>query len=80
MRFTMDSFNEELGLNIPGHVAVILDGNGRWAKKRHMPRTYGHMQGSKVVEDMLYVADDLGVNILQYMHFQLKTGKDRQMK
>mgnify|MGYP000777111019 CR=1 FL=1 len=37
----MDSFNEELGLNIPGHVAVILDGNGRWAKKRHMPRTYG---------------------------------------
>ena len=29
----MDSFNEELGLNIPGHVAVILDGNGRWAKK-----------------------------------------------
>ena len=48
----MDSFNEELGLNIPGHVAVILDGNGRWAKKRHMPRTYGHMQGSKVVEDI----------------------------
>lgn len=37
------SFNEELGLNIPGHVAVILDGNGRWAKKRHMPRTYGHI-------------------------------------
>ena len=61
MRFAMDSFNEELGLNIPGHVAVILDGNGRWAKKKHMPRTYGHMQGSKVVEDMLYVADDLGI-------------------
>ena len=54
----MDNFNEELGLKIPAHVAVILDVNGRWAKKRHMPRTYGHMQGSKVVEDMLYVADD----------------------
>ena len=41
----MDSFNEKLGLNIPGHVAVILDGNGRWAKKRHMPRTYGQTLG-----------------------------------
>ena len=57
----MDKYNEELGLKIPAHVAVILDGNGRWAKKKHMPRTYGHMQGSKVVEDMLYVADDLGI-------------------
>ena len=32
----MDFFNEELGLKIPGHVAVILDGNGRWAKQRKM--------------------------------------------
>ena len=38
---------EELSnLNIPNHVAIILDGNGRWAKKRFMPRTYGHMQGA----------------------------------
>ena len=59
MRSCMDNYNEELGLKIPSHVAVILDGNGRWAKKKHMPRTYGHMQGSKVVEDMLYVADEL---------------------
>ena len=49
----MDFFNEELGLKIPGHVAVILDGNGRWAKQRKMPRTYGHKVGSQVVEDML---------------------------
>ena len=39
-------------LNIPQHVAVILDGNGRWAKKRLMPRNYGHAQGSKTVEKM----------------------------
>lgn len=57
----MDTFNEELGIRVPGHVAVILDGNGRWAKKRHMPRTYGHYQGSKVVEDMLHIVDELGV-------------------
>ena len=36
----MDNFNEELGLKIPAHVVVILDGKGRWANKRHMPRTY----------------------------------------
>ena len=54
--------NYELDMNnIPAHIAFIMDGNGRWAKKKHMPRTYGHMQGSKVVEDMLYVADDLGI-------------------
>ncbi|HKL79530.1 MAG TPA: undecaprenyl diphosphate synthase family protein, partial [Mobilitalea sp.] len=37
-------------LNIPKHVAIIMDGNGRWAKKRRMPRNYGHTQGSKVIE------------------------------
>ncbi len=65
----MDTFNEKLGLKIPAHVAVILDGNGRWAKKRHMPRTYGHYQGSKVVEDMLYVMDELGVKYLTVYAF-----------
>ena len=71
----MDSFNEELGLNIPGHVAVILGWNGRWAKKRHMPRTYGHMQGSKVVEDMLYIADDLGVKYFTVYAFSTENWK-----
>ena len=76
----MDTFNESLGLKIPGHVAVILDGNGRWAKKRHLPRTMGHVQGSKVVEDMLYVVDELGVSILLYMLFQQRTGNVQQKK
>ena len=39
-------------MNIPKHVAVILDGNGRWAKKRGLPRKMGHVQGAKNVEDM----------------------------
>ena len=38
------------GLNIPQHVAIILDGNGRWAKSKGMPRNYGHAQGAKNVE------------------------------
>ena len=36
-------------LRIPKHVAIILDGNGRWAKKRLMPRKYGHAHGAKTV-------------------------------
>ena len=37
-------------LTIPEHVAIILDGNGRWAKKRFMPRNYGHSHGAKTLE------------------------------
>ena len=38
---------------LPNHIAVILDGNGRWAKKRSLPRHFGHMQGSKTVEKIV---------------------------
>ena len=71
----MDTINEKLGLRIPSHVAVILDGNGRWAKKKHMPRTYGHVQGSKVVEDMLSVVDDLGVKYFTVYAFSTENWK-----
>ena len=46
---------------IPAHVAIIMDGNGRWAKQRGMPRTFGHSQGAKVVEQILEDADDIGI-------------------
>ena len=72
---SLDNFNKELGLNIPQHVAIILDGNGRWAKKKHMPRTYGHVQGSKVVEDMLTVVDDIGVKYLTIYAFSTENWK-----
>jgi undecaprenyl diphosphate synthase len=71
----MDFYNEELGLKIPSHVAVILDGNGRWAKKRHMPRTYGHKVGSQVVEDMLSIVDDLGVKYFTVYAFSTENWK-----
>lgn len=48
-------------IRIPRHVAVILDGNGRWAKAKGLPRTAGHIQGSKVVEDILDDVDALGI-------------------
>lgn len=71
----MDNYNKELELNIPEHVAVILDGNGRWAKKKHMPRTYGHVQGSRVVEDMLSIVDDLGVKYFTVYAFSTENWK-----
>ena len=71
----MDIFNEQLGLKIPNHVAVILDGNGRWAKKRLMPRTYGHKVGSKVVEDMLEIVDELGVKYFTVYAFSTENWK-----
>lgn len=70
--------NESLGLRVPGHVALILDGNGRWAKKRFMPRTYGHKVGSKVVEDMLTVVDDLGVKYFTVYAFSTENWKRSQ--
>lgn len=56
-------------LNIPQHVAIILDGNGRWAKKRHLPRNMGHRQGSKVVEKIIEDAHDLGIKYLTVYAF-----------
>lgn len=56
-------------LNIPRHVAIILDGNGRWAKKRLMPRNYGHMQGAKVVEQICEDADSIGIKYLTVYAF-----------
>ncbi|MGN0346486.1 MAG: isoprenyl transferase [Lachnospiraceae bacterium] len=48
-------------MNVPKHIAVILDGNGRWAKSKGMPRNYGHVQGSKTVEDMCEIMYNRGV-------------------
>lgn len=56
-------------LNIPAHVAIILDGNGRWAKKRLMPRNYGHLQGAKTVEQICEDADSLGIKYLTVYAF-----------
>lgn len=59
----------EQNTNIPAHVAIILDGNGRWAKAKGMPRNYGHMQGAKAVEDILVDARDMGIKYLTVYAF-----------
>ena len=54
---------------IPQHVAIIMDGNGRWAKKRGLPRTMGHAQGARVVEQILEDADHMGIRYLTVYAF-----------
>ncbi len=62
-------------LTIPRHVAIILDGNGRWAKKRMMPRNYGHAQGSKNVEKMCEEAWNLGIKYFTVYAFSTENWK-----
>lgn len=54
---------------IPRHIAVIMDGNGRWAAKRHMPRSYGHQQGSRAVERFCENAYELGIKYVTVYAF-----------
>ena len=54
---------------IPNHVAIILDGNGRWAKAKGMPRNYGHVQGAKTVETICEEAYKMGINYLTVYAF-----------
>lgn len=56
-------------MNIPKHVAIILDGNGRWAKSKGMPRNYGHVQGAKTVEVICEEAYKMGIEYLTVYAF-----------
>lgn len=56
-------------LKIPNHVAIILDGNGRWAKAKGMPRKYGHIQGAKTVEVICEEAYRMGIQYLTVYAF-----------
>ncbi len=65
-------------LNIPQHVAIILDGNGRWAKKRMMPRNYGHAKGAKAVEQICEDAYNMGIKYLTVYAFSTENWKRPQ--
>jgi undecaprenyl diphosphate synthase len=56
-------------MNVPNHVAIILDGNGRWAKAKGLPRTAGHVQGAKTVEQICEDAYNMGINYLTVYAF-----------
>ncbi|MBL4889689.1 MAG: isoprenyl transferase [Candidatus Lindowbacteria bacterium] len=54
---------------MPSHVALIMDGNGRWARKRHMPRIFGHRKGMETVREILKAARDIGIEFITLYAF-----------
>ena len=67
--------SEKTQLNIPRHIAIIMDGNGRWAKKRLHPRTDGHRAGADAVIRVTQAARDLGVEYLTLYAFSTENWK-----
>ena len=65
----------EENLKIPAHVALILDGNGRWAKKRGLPRQLGHKKGCETVEQIVEDAARLGIRYLTVYGFSTENWK-----
>ncbi|TVX97631.1 isoprenyl transferase [Cohnella terricola] len=63
------------GENIPKHVAIIMDGNGRWAKERGLPRIAGHHSGMKAVKRITKAADRIGVEVLTLYAFSTENWK-----
>ncbi len=62
-------------MNIPKHVAIILDGNGRWAKSKGMPRNYGHIKGCENLENICEIAKELGIKYLTVYAFSTENWK-----
>lgn len=60
---------------LPTHIAVIMDGNGRWAKQRSLPRIAGHRAGMKTVKEIVKAADDIGIGILTLYAFSTENWK-----
>ena len=61
--------------NIPKHIAIIMDGNGRWAKQRKLPRSMGHKAGVETIRRILKEADRLGVKYITLYAFSTENWK-----
>ncbi|MGL4875517.1 MAG: isoprenyl transferase [Clostridium sp.] len=71
---TEDDINIDME-NIPKHIAIIMDGNGRWAKKRKLPRTMGHKAGVETIRRILKEADRLGIKYMTLYAFSTENWK-----
>ncbi|AER66784.1 undecaprenyl diphosphate synthase [Thermovirga lienii DSM 17291] len=69
------SLHKDSPSNIPVHVAIIMDGNGRWAQKRKLPRLFGHKEGAKTVERVLEIAIKRGIRYLTLYAFSTENWK-----
>jgi len=66
---TTPHLSTEAKANLPQHVAIIMDGNGRWAKQRHLPRVEGHRQGAESARTIIRAAGELGIKYLTLYAF-----------
>jgi len=64
--------------NLPGHVAIIMDGNGRWAKEKNRPRLFGHNAGMKTLRKIVKASSDAGIKILTVYAFSTENWKRSQ--
>ena len=71
----MEMSPEELPPILPRHVAIIMDGNGRWARKRHLPREAGHLAGMNAVRETVRAACDIGLPNLTLFAFSSENWK-----
>ncbi len=69
-----ESNNIEI-VNVPKHIAIIMDGNGRWAKQKGLPRIIGHREGMKVINKIVRKANELGVEVLTLYAFSTENWK-----
>ncbi len=77
-KFKKDTIKEKIQLDmerIPAHIAIIMDGNGRWAKQRKLPRTMGHRAGMKNIKMMVEESSNLGVKYLTLYAFSTENWK-----
>ena len=61
--------------NLPKHIAFIIDGNGRWAKKRLMPRKFGHVEGAKTFKKIVRYCKDIGIRYISFYAFSTENWK-----
>ena len=66
---------EGLPENLPNHIGFIMDGNGRWAKKRLMPRTMGHIEGAKVFKNIVRHCRNIGIKYISFYAFSTENWK-----
>ena len=67
-------------MEVPNHIAIILDGNGRWARAKGMPRSYGHVVGCDNLEKMCNIICDMGVKYLTVYAFSTENWKRSQQE
>lgn len=66
---------EKLPENLPQHIGFIMDGNGRWAKKRGLPRTFGHTEGAKTFRKIVRYCKDIGIKYISFYAFSTENWK-----